>query len=221
MHKFLILSASLLICLSASGQLQQDPEAKKILDRLSSKSQGDYPLQISFEYVYESLIDKETHSETGSLILEGKRFRLRLGEADVYCDGQTLWNHLTMAGEVYISDAREASSEDDFFLSSPGDLFTFYQEGFNYQLKDKVEIQGRYYYHIYLYPVNPEKPYHTVKLLINESALTLYSAQAMGKHGVNHTVNIREYKRKVSTNENTFVFRPENFPGLEIIDTRF
>jgi anthranilate phosphoribosyltransferase len=49
----------------------------------------------------------------------------------------------------------------------------------------------------------------------------LYSAEALGKHGVNHTVNIKEYKRKVSTTENTFVFRPENFPDLEIVDTRF
>ena len=221
MYKILIIAATLLVSLSASGQLQQDQEAKKILDRLSSKSQGDYPLQISFEYVYESLIDKETYTETGSLILHGKRFRLKFGEADVYCDGLTLWNHLIMAAEVYISDAEETSNEDDFFLSSPGDLFTFYKEGFNYQLKDEVEIQGRPYYHIYLYPINLERPYHTIKLLISSSDLSLYSAEALGKHGVNHTVNIKEYKRKVSTTENTFVFRPENFPDLEIIDTRF
>ena len=62
MYKILIIAATLLVSLSASGQLQQDQEAKKILDRLSSKSQGDYPLQISFEYVYESLIDKETYT---------------------------------------------------------------------------------------------------------------------------------------------------------------
>ena len=221
MRKILIITAGLLMSISAWGQLQQDPEAKKILDRLSSKSQGDYPLQISFEYVYESLIDKETRTETGSLILQGKRFRLKFGEADVYCDGETLWNHLTMAGEVYISDAQEASNEDEFFLSSPGNLFTFYQEGFNYQLKDEVEIQGAKYYHIYLYPMSLEKSYHTIKLLISSSDLTLYSAEALGKHGVNHTVYIQDYKRKVSTSENTFTFRPENYPDLESIDTRF
>lgn len=221
MPRILLLTAALLTGFCASGQLRQDPEAKKILDRLASRSQGDSPLQISFEYIYESLIDKETHSETGSLILNGKRFRLRFGEADVYCDGVTLWNHLTMAGEVYVSDARETGGEDDFFLSSPADLFTFYQEGFNYQLKGEVEIRDRQYYQIYLYPMNHEKTYHTIKLLIASSDMSLHSAEALGKHGVNHKVIIREYRKKVKTDENTFVFRREDYPDLETIDTRF
>ena len=221
MRKILFITATLLICISATGQLQKDPEAKKILDRLSSKSLKDYPLQIKFEYVYESHIDKETHSETGSLIVQGERFRLRIGEADVYCDGITLWNHLTMAGEVYISDVEETRGEDDFFISSPGDLFSFYQEGFKYQLKEEVEYQGMQYYHIYLYPENLERPYHTIKLLISTTDQSLYSAVALGKQGVNHKVTIKEYSRKVKTDDNTFVFRPDKYPDLEMIDTRF
>jgi outer membrane lipoprotein-sorting protein len=204
----------------ANAQLTRDPEAEKILDRLSAQSQRDYPLEIKFEYVYESLIDQETRTETGTLMLDGDRFRLRIAESDVYCDGSTMWNHMTTAGEVYISDAEDSQGDDAFFISAPGKLFTFYREGFKYQLKSEREFEGKLCHQIYLYPESLEKNYHTIKLLIGTADLRLASAEAVGKHGVNHRVMIRDYKRKARVNGSTFVFDPVKFPGLEVIDTR-
>jgi len=221
MFKSLCISLTLLIYLSANAQLQQDPRARKILDRFSDQSQEDYPVEIRFEYIYESLIDKETHIETGSLILHGDQFRLRFGESDVFCDGNTLWNHLTSAGEVYISDAEEGQVEDDFFISNPGDIFTFYRKGFKYRLKEKIKYQDQEYYEIDLYPEDLDGSYHTIKLLIDSEHLRLHSAETLGKHGVNHTVIVMEYRAKVETDENTFVFKPGEHPGIEVIDTRF
>lgn len=211
----------LIACLSANAQLQEDPEARKMLDRFSARAQGDYPVQISFEYVYESLIEKETYNERGSLILNKDQFRLRFGESDVYCDGNTIWNHLPMVDEVYLSDAEDSQVDDEFFISNPGEFFTFYQDGFNYQLKGEIDYAGQKYYEIDLYPVDLNRNYHTIKLLISSSDFSLYSAEALGKNGVNHTVIIVDYMRKVNTDENTFVFKPDDHPGIEIIDTRF
>ena len=221
MYKSLYIFLALLTCVPANAQLQQDPEARKILDRFSAKAQGDYPVQMNFDYVYESLVDKETHNESGSLILKKDQFRLRFGEADIFCDGKTFWNHLTTAGEVYISDAEDSREEDEFFISNPGGFFTFYQEGFKFQLKGKTEYQDQQQYEIDLYPEDLNRSYHTIKLFIGSDDLRLYSAKALGKHGVNHTVIIREYERNVKTDENTFLFRPADHPGIEIIDTRF
>ncbi len=220
MKKGLLLLPILLVALPVSGQLEKDPEAKKILDRFSRKATGDYPLQIRFDYIYESLPDNQKQEESGSLILDREKFRLRFGEADVYCDGTTVWNHLTIAGEVYISNADEASGDEDFFMSNPADLFTFYRENFKYQLKGEIEYEDQRYYEINLYPENLDGSYHTIKLLIGSDDSRLHSAEAFGKNGVNHTVIVRDYKPKVKTDENTFIFRPEEHPDIEIIDTR-
>ena len=72
-----------------------------------------------------------------------------------------------------------------------------------------------------LFPFDLDKSYHTIRLLIRPGDNTLYSAEALGKHGINHTVIIKKYNRKVKTAPDTFVFRPEEHPGLEIVDTRF
>lgn len=221
MYRYLHTLVLTLVFMSAGAQLTKDPEAGKILDRFSAEGIGDYPVEIGFDYVYESLIEQETHMQTGSVILQDDRFRLRFGESEVYCDGTTLWNHLEGIGEVYISDAANAGGETEFFISSPRALFTFYKEGFKYQLKGEVEKDGKAYHMIYLYPEDPEQRYHTIKLLIGIRDYRLYSAEAIGKHGVNHTVVIREYRPRISTTADTFLFNPAGHPGVEVVDTRF
>ena len=200
---------------------QKDPEAKKILDRVSARSQGDYPIQVSFEYIYEDLMDKQTTTQEGTLILGENRFKLRVGETVVYSDGKTVWNHLTSANEVYVSDAEEGSNSDDFFISDPSDLFTFYKEGFKYRLKGEIEINNRILNEIDIFPEDLDKNYHTVKLLVDKKDLRIYSAQAYGKHGANHTVILKDYKAGIKTDDKTFIFDPAEHPGVEVVDTRF
>jgi outer membrane lipoprotein-sorting protein len=200
---------------------QKDPEARKILDRVSSKSQADFPLQVSFEYIFEDLMEKQTTTQTGTLILDRKKFRLSVGEAEVYCDGSTVWNYMASANEVYLSDAEEENRPDEFFISNPSDLFTFYQEGFKYRLKGEIEYLNRKYFEIDIYPEDLNRNYHTVKLLIDAKDDRIYSAEAFGKQGANHTVILTGYQGKVKTDEKTFVFDAADHPGVEIVDTRF
>ncbi len=200
---------------------QKDPEAKRILDRVSARSKADYPIEVSFEYIFEDLMTKETTTYQGSLLLEEKKFRLSVGESVVYCDGATVWNHLVPANEVYVSDAEEGSDTDEFFISNPSDLFTFYREGFKYRLAGEISYQGKSYWEIDIFPENLDKNYHTVKLLINEKDDRIYSAEAFGKNAANHTVILTDYRRRVKTDAKSFVFDPEAHPGVEIVDTRF
>jgi outer membrane lipoprotein carrier protein len=211
----------IMILVSQGMYSQKDPEAKKILDKVSARSQRDYPIQVSFEYIYEDLMDKQTTTQKGTLILEENRFKLQVGETTVYSDGKTVWNHLTSANEVYVSDAEDGSSSEDFFISDPSDLFTFYNEGFKYSLKGEIEHNKQTLNEIDIFPEDLDKNYHTVKLLIDKKDLRMYSAQAYGKHGANHTVILKDYKARIKTDDKTFVFDPADHPGVEVVDTRF
>ena len=219
MNKLIFIILLVLTCMGAYSQ--KDPEARKILDKVSARSRADYPIQVSFEYIYEDLMDKQTTTQTGTLIIEEKKFRLSVGEAVVYSDGITVWNHLTSAQEVYISDAEDGGATNDFFITDPSELFTFYQEGFKYKLTGELDHNGQTYTEIDIFPEDLDKNYHTVKLLVNKKNYNIYSAQAYGKQGVNHTVILTDYKKKINTNGKTFVFDPAEHPGLEIVDTRF
>ncbi|MFC2115993.1 outer membrane lipoprotein carrier protein LolA [Bacteroidota bacterium] len=211
-----------LFSLAIQGALsQKDPDAKKILDKVSSQSMADYPISVSFEYIYEDLMEKQTTTESGTLILEEKKFRLSIGESLVYSDGISVWNYIASANEAYISDAEEGNMNDEFFITNPSDLFTFYQEGFKYRLTGEIEYDGHTYVEIDIFPEDLDKNYHTVKLLIHKKDHRLYSAEAFGKQAVNHTVILKDYQRRIKTDEDTFVFDPADHPGVEVVDTRF
>ena len=223
-HVFIVLSLVIVQLLPAQQDLSmagQDPAARKILDKLASQAQADYPVKVSFDYTYESLPENQHNSESGTLVLQQDKFRLSVGESDVFCDGKTVWNYMESVNEVYISDPEENNADDEFFLSNPSDLFTFYKEDFKYRLTRELSYEGNDCYEIDLFPNDLNKSYHTIKLLINKKDHRLLSAQALGKQGDNHTVMLKNYQKKVSVTEGTFVFNPSSHPGVEVVDTRF
>lgn len=199
---------------------QQDQAAKQILDKFAQKAQSAFPIKIGFEYTYESVIDNETYSDSGELIIAGNKYYLMIGESEIFCDGKTLWNHVVSASEVYISDAENVPANDDFFLSNPENLFSFYDNDFKYRLTADIEYMGETYHHIDLFPKDLNKSYHTITLLIHQNNYQLYSVETRGKQGINHTITISEYSLKYKVPKNQFQFDPAEYPGIEVIDTR-
>ena len=201
MIRFFFLALSLVIgqMLTAQQDLSRvgrDPTAKKILDKLASQAKADYPLKVSFDYTFESLPENQHNTESGTLVLQQNKFRLSVGESEVFCDGKTLWNHMKTVNEVYISDPEESNENDGFFLSHPAKLFTFYQENFKYRLTREISYEGNDYYEIDLFPTDLNQSYHTIKLLVSKKENRLFSAQALGKQGDNHTGSLKIIRKR-------------------------
>jgi outer membrane lipoprotein carrier protein len=210
----------LILSVSLSILSQQDPAAREVLDKFTGKAESDYPIRIEFEYIYKSLIDNETFTETGEVILDGNKYRLIFRDSEIYCNGTSVWNYLVSEDEVYISDPDNFSENDEFFLSNPEMLFSFYDKNFKYRLTGEVNLSGSDYYQVDLFPFDLNKSYHTITLLIQKDNYHLYSLVTKGKQGVNHTFNIKSYQAKYKTDSETFQFDPSQHPELEIIDTR-
>jgi outer membrane lipoprotein-sorting protein len=206
------------VCIPVSSQ--QDPAAKEVLEKFTRKAEADYPVKIEFEYTYESVIDSETFTDTGELILNGNQYRLIFRDSEIFCDGKSLWNHLVSEDEVYISDPSTPAENDEFFISNPEELFSFYDSNFKYRLTGELAYQNITYYQIDLFPFDLNKSYHTITLLIRKDNYRLYSIGTKGKQGVNHTFTINSYQPKFKTTPGTFQFDPSRHPELEVIDTR-
>lgn len=213
-----LLITSLSICFSVFSQ--QDPAAKEVLDKFTRKAESDYPIRIEFEYTFESVVDNETFTDTGELILNGNQYRLIFRDSEVFCDGKSMWNHLVSEDEVYISDPSASAENDELFLSNPEELFSFYDSSFKYRLTGEFNYQNIDYYQIDLFPFDLNKSYHTITLLIRKDNYRLYSIGTKGKQGVNHTFTINSYQPKYRTTPETFQFDPSQHPELEVIDTR-
>ncbi len=198
----------------------QDPAAKKILDRFTSRAQSSYPLEIHFDYLYESLAEDNTQSEKGIIVIDKERFTLKMSSMEVYCDGETFWNFLPGQNEVYISDPEDAAGQDDFLLSDPSRIFTFYAENFKYRYNGEKDMDGTGIHEIDLFPFDLNKPYHTIRLRINKDTHQLVSMMTFEKQGVTHTISVTKYTPGLRLDEDIFVFHPENHSDIEIVDTR-
>jgi outer membrane lipoprotein-sorting protein len=218
--KVTVSTGLLIIFINLSLTAQQDPAAREILDKFARNAESDFPVRIEFEYTFESLVDDETFTEPGELILNGNQYRLILQESEIISNGLLMWNWLKSEDEVYISDPNNMSEESDFFITSPEKLFTFYSEDFKYRLTGELNHLGMDYYQVDLFPFDLNRSYHTITLLIQKDNYRLFSLETRGKQGVNHIITIKEYQAKYKTTEETFTFDPSQYPQMEVIDTR-
>lgn len=102
---------------------------------------------------------------------------------------------------------------------TPQKLFTnFYDKDFLYKLNGVVTLNGKKVQEIELTPVDKTKPFHKVLLYINNNNIT--TTKIFEKTGNRYTYSITNMNTTTNIPDNTFVFDPKNYPGVEVVDLR-
>ena len=194
----------------------QDPKAKAILDGVSAKTKSYTSIRAKFTYSMENKAENISESQKGELLVKGEKYRLEIAGQEIISDGKTVWTHLKDAGEVQISEP-----EYDEGAVSPANIFTIYEEGFKYKFFKEEAREGKKIQLINLYPVNvKEKPYHTIRLAIDQKEKQLISIIIFGKDGNIFTYKIKNLATDLPVKESDFTFKASDFPGVEVIDLR-
>lgn len=197
---------------------QQDPEAKKILDRVAAKSKQYLSIQTDFELVIENRRDDFTSSSKGSLKMKGDKYYMESLNTKVYFDGTTLWTFMEDINEVTIT---EPDKSTDDFIENPTLLFEFYNRDFKYRLVGESKFDSGWMYEIDLYPNNLNQPYSRFKILIKRDTEELYMVQAIGKDGLDYTAFLTHAVYNKVLDDALFTFDPDQHKGIELIDMRF
>ncbi|HAB50565.1 MAG TPA: hypothetical protein DCE80_00050, partial [Ignavibacteriales bacterium] len=121
----------LVLFTTASLFAQQDPEAKKILDKLSAKTKSFKNIQIEFKIDYINLKDDYKNSSLGTIVLQNDKYKLDFMGIESFYDGKTLYSYIVESNEVNIS---EPDTDDTDILSNPKQIFTLYEKDYKYQL---------------------------------------------------------------------------------------
>ena len=91
--------------------LQNDPEAKRILDKLSSTYNTKVAMEQSFKYTIKAPEEKEQNYE-GKVTFKTDMYRIQLHEQEIIFDGKDQYTFLKKQNEVQIT--RPASTEVKF-----------------------------------------------------------------------------------------------------------
>lgn len=197
---------------------QEDPEAKKILDKLSEKTKSHKVIKSDFEVIFKSTKDNMQNTSKGTITMKGEMYRLNFMDSEAFFDGKTLWNYIPEVNEVNIS---EPELNDDDLLNNPKQLFTVYENDYKYQLIKTMTDGNINYALVDLYPNNLDEEYSRIRLQINTNEYFLSSATIFGKDGSNYSIKISNYKTNLELDDSYFIFDKNKYKDIEVVDLRW
>ena len=213
-----VLALGLFLIVSTHGYAQndQDPKAKAILDEVSKKTKTYKAMLVNFTYTMENKKENISDSQSGELLLSGKRYRLKIAGQIIYSDGTTMWTYIEEAEEVQINEQEETEG-----MISPTNIFTIYEKGFKYQFHKEEQVDGKAAQVINLYPEKPkEKSFHTIRLYVDKAKKQLFKVKIFGREGDDYIYQIDKLQLNPEITDADFTFDKAAHPKVEVIDLR-
>jgi len=192
---------------------QKDPEALQVLSDFSRKATAAPSVTIDFNLVTNDSKAGDVTTMSGSAIISGDRYKLKLDDYNIWTDGSNVWNYLPDVNEVTIT---EADPDDDSFITRPSLLFTLYEEGYKIRM---VEQTAREWV-IDLYPEEITSDLIRIRLKIGKTLYDLNGAEYKTKDGITMTLNVDRYDLTFKPATDFFTFNPADYKGIDVIDMR-
>lgn len=195
---------------------QKDPAAKIYLDKIAKELDPGHALSIDFEYTREDLQAQSQVEGDGSLILQGDMYKLDLGDALIYFDGEKQFSLNTEIEEVYVSAPDPENMES--MLSDPIKLLRTYDETFKYRLMGEMTFQEKKAFEVQLYPEELGGPYALIKLYFSPENSSLKAIVIRQKDGILYTMIVKKMNRIDNPGTEFFRFNENEYPNVDIIE---
>ena len=206
---------TLLISLVSLPLIGQDATANRILNNVSRTYQTYKSIKAGFTIDIKNTQNNSTIKQVGTLYLKGKKFRIKLTDQEIYCDGKTMWTYFKEENEVQITKYDPNTQE-----INPSEIFTIYQKGFNYKYIGESIISGKTVQKIEMTPTDKTKPYFKVKLNIEKASNKITNMSVFNKNGIRSNYAITSFKSNLPISDGFFKFDSKTKPGVIEIDLR-
>ena len=223
MKKTLMLLTACIIGSYSFGQYTEEEmnensaKAKEILDNAHAKIES--YLTIKAEFTFKLINKQEGVNDTkeGQVFVKGDKYKLVMPNADIFCNGETVWTYLKNEYECNVTNADEA---DDSFLN-PAKIFTKYKTGFKYRLFKEYTENGKEYAEIHLFPLEPGKEkYSRIVVVVDKTNAHIQSFIQKDKSGTDYIIEIKQFSPNFPLTNSFFEFKQEDHPDVEVIDMR-
>lgn len=193
-------------------------KAKTILDDISKKTKAYTSISAKFIYKLENKEQGINESQEGSILLKGKKYRIKVAGQELISDAKSVWTYLKDANEVQVNNYEENTKEGAI---SPSNIFTIYEKGFKYKW-EKEEKEGTTVFDIItLIPDDPkDKQYHSIRLKVDKKLGQIMEIKVNGKDGNNYTYKVLDFKTNLAIEDAQFTFDKTKYPKVEVIDLR-
>ncbi len=209
--KKIILSCLILIG-STSLSFGQENKARKLLDEVSEKMAAYTNMTIAFNSSLSNedagILAGDEPPMKGIIALEGEKYNLTyLGNTFLF-DGSKLYviNH----EEKEIAINEDDLEEDDGFIY-PSKLFTFYKEGYTFELGELKTRKAKKIQYIILIPMDSDSDIVKVELGIDKSTKHIIELTQTGANNSKTTFEITSFKHNQNLPTTTFAFEKDMY----------
>ncbi len=179
--------------------------AKQLLDEVSNNMKNYKTLYIEFHNNLDNNTENVHQVTKGNASLMGEKYVVNMLGITTIFDGVKMYTINPEDEEVTISDIDE---EDNF---SPAKFFTFYQEGYTYQLGKSTTKNGRKIQQVRLVPMDSNSEFSFVILEIDTKTKHIQKLIQKGKNGTDITLVINKFKPNIELPNNLFVFNKKKY----------
>ena len=196
---------------------KNDPDAKVVLDALSTKLKSYKAVQASFTLKVEDAKGKLQGSRSGTIFLKGTRYHISVvGGQEIYCDGKDIWTYDKASNEVTITKNDPATQ-----TISPDKLFTdFYDKDYLYKLNGEDKLGERTVEEVELTPLDKTKSFFKALLYIDKTQHTLVSIKWFDKSGNHYTLDTSKFNGNAALTDAQVAYNKAKYPGAEEVDLR-
>lgn len=193
---------------------QPDKKAEQLLKNVVDKMASYENLKADLSY---TMVNKEmdiNEKKTGVIYVKGDSYRIEMEGQVIISDGKTVWTYLAESDEVMVSDVDESDEN-----ISPNRILTSYDKNYKAKFDSDNKYKNSDLKLINLKP-NEGKQFEKLSMLVNEKTLSLDNFSVYDKGGNIFTYYIINLEHNLNLPANTFTFRTEDYPDVEVIDMR-
>lgn len=194
-----------------------DPEAQKVLDKVSKKYEAYKTIEATFSLKIE-IPEEPIDEQIGKLKQEGEKYNVDLNDYSMICDGENFWVHNKRNEEVQLNDPPEEEEE----MMAPQDFYNFYKKGkYLYALTNAIVEKGIPLLQIEFKPLESDSEYSKIRMTIEKKTSAVKRIKVFSKDGSRFTLEIQKFKANKKFTKADFTFDKSKFPNAHLEDLRF
>ena len=191
-----------IILLNISVFSQNDNDAKSLLDDVAEKVENYENIYIEFNHKFDNT-DADVHQETkGNVTLKENLYHLNYMGTEQIFDGDKIYLIIHEDEEVII----QSPSESDEETLTPSKMFSFYKNGYTYEMGDLKNIKGVKIQYVNLTPIDSNSDIVSILVGIDIKTKHIYNIFETGKNNTVTTLEVRTFKTNQPISEKLFIF---------------
>lgn len=193
--------------LTFSVQAQNSQKAEKLLNEVSSKVKAYDNMVIEFKYALENKAENVSQETRGDVSIEGEKYVLNLMGTTQMFDGKKIYTIIPEDEEINISNY----VEEDNNSITPSKMFSFYEDGYNYEMDIKQNVKGREIQYVKLTPKDSNAEIKNILLGIDSQTKHIYNLIQTQENGTKVTITVKSFKTDQPLAKNLFTFNEDRY----------